>query len=88
MRELIDEVQCDSNGYIRLKLKGELIWCGECKYRNDAIMCPMRSEGMDTPDDWFCADGKRKDYPEVDAIYYSDGTVVIGERKDGKANGN
>lgn len=32
MRELIDEVQCDSNGYIRLKLKGELIRCGECKY--------------------------------------------------------
>ena len=31
MRELIDEVQCDSNGYVRLKLKGELIRCGECE---------------------------------------------------------
>lgn len=64
MRELIDEVQVDSNGYIRLKLKGELIRCGECEYRNDSIMCPMCSEGMDTADDWFCADGKRKDGEE------------------------
>lgn len=64
-----------------------VVRCGECKYRHDSIMCPMRSEGMDTPDNWFCADGKRKDYPEVDAIYFSDGTVVSGERKDGK-NGN
>lgn len=66
----------------------EIVRCVECKYRHDSIMCRMYSEGMDTPDNWFCADGKRKDCPEVDAIYFSDGTVVSGERKDGNENGN
>ena len=69
-------------------LSKEIVRCVECKYRNNSLMCRMYSEGMDTPDNWFCADGKRKDYREVDAIYFSDGTVVRGERKDSKDNGN
>lgn len=69
MRELIDEVQCDSNGYIRLKLKGELIRCGECIHRFVAgevvryNVCEL-SHNIAQPDDWFCADGERKDGAE------------------------
>lgn len=73
MRELIDEVQCDSNGYIRLKLKGELIRCGECKHGitgrgiTDGWVLCSKPYATDTVGgamhrcDWFCADGKRKD---------------------------
>lgn len=38
----------------------ELIRCKDCVNRHDPINCQMYSEGMDTPDDWFCADGGRK----------------------------
>jgi hypothetical protein len=76
MRELIDEVQCDSNGYIRLELKGELIRCGECKHGitghgiTDGFVLCSKPYAMDTVGgamhrcDWFCADGKRKDGAE------------------------
>ena len=37
----------------------ELIRCKNCVNRHDPINCKMYSEGMDTSDDWFCADGKR-----------------------------
>lgn len=38
----------------------ELIRCKYCVNRHDSINCKMYSEGMDTPDDWFCADGERR----------------------------
>lgn len=41
-----------------------LIRCKDCLYRHDSLMCSMYSEGMDTPDDWFCADGKVRDFNE------------------------
>jgi hypothetical protein len=72
MRELIDEVQVDSNGYIRLKLKGELIRCGECKHwdekpliKNEKGMtrfgvCRLWHDGY-LKADFYCADGERKE---------------------------
>ena len=38
-----------------------VVRCKDCKYRWDPIQCDMYSEGMVTPDDWFCADGERRD---------------------------
>jgi hypothetical protein len=39
---------------------GELVRCRDCVNRHDSINCRMYSEGMDTSDDWFCADGEVK----------------------------
>ena len=39
----------------------DLVTCGECKHRKDSIQCPLCSEGIETADDWFCADGARKE---------------------------
>ena len=55
---------CLNNGEeICMKGKGVqiIIRCKDCLYRHDSIMCRMYSEGMDTPDNWFCADGKEKE---------------------------
>lgn len=38
----------------------EVVRCKDCKYRDDAIRCQLDSEGLKTPDDWFCADGERR----------------------------
>lgn len=41
---------------------GELIRCNDCKWRG-TYQCPIYigGDGMrGRPDDWFCADGKRK----------------------------
>lgn len=38
----------------------EVVRCKDCVNRHDPINCKMYSEGMDTPDDWFCADGERR----------------------------
>ena len=38
-----------------------VVRCENCKHRWDSINCPMYSEGMETPDGWFCADGKRRE---------------------------
>ncbi len=38
----------------------EVVRCKYCKNRKDVFNCPIASEGMTTPDDWFCADGKRR----------------------------
>lgn len=38
-----------------------VVRCKDCLYRHNSIMCRMYSEGMDTPDNWFCADGKEKE---------------------------
>ena len=39
----------------------QIVRCGECKRYHDSLLCSMYSEGMDTPQDWFCADGERKE---------------------------
>lgn len=38
----------------------EVVHCKDCNYRHDSINCRMCSEGMNTDDDWFCADGVKK----------------------------
>ena len=38
-----------------------VVRCKHCKYRRDPLRCQMDSEGMPTPDDWYCADGERRD---------------------------
>ena len=37
-----------------------VVRCKDCVNRHDPINCRMFSEGMDTSDDWFCADGERR----------------------------
>ena len=44
-----------------LKEHPQIIRCRYCANRHDSINCRMFSEGMDTSDNWFCADGKRKE---------------------------
>lgn len=44
----------------QLPKRVEVVRCGECKHRKDSIQCPLCSEGIETADDWFCADGKRE----------------------------
>lgn len=41
----------------------QVVRCEYCKYRHNSLLCSMYSEGMDTPEDWFCADGKWRDDP-------------------------
>ena len=43
-----------------LKEQGEVVRCRDCVNRYDPINCKMYSEGMDTSDEWFCADGERR----------------------------
>lgn len=42
----------------------ELVMCKHCRYRWDSIGCRMYSEGMSTPDNWYCADGEKEDEHE------------------------
>lgn len=37
-----------------------VVRCKDCKNQYDPIHCQMYSEGMKTPDDWYCADGERR----------------------------
>jgi hypothetical protein len=49
----------------------ELVRCKDCKNRSDSLRCPLellkkqleytKVFTYDIPDDWFCADGERKD---------------------------
>lgn len=48
-------------GLSMLKEQEAVVHCKDCINRHDSINCQMYSEGMDTPDDWYCADGKRKE---------------------------
>ena len=38
-----------------------VVYCRDCKHRNNPLACKLESEGMYMPDDWFCADGELKD---------------------------
>lgn len=57
MKEYIMEVA--DNGMVT-KVGQELVRCKDCVNRYDPINCKMYSEGMDTSDEWFCADGERR----------------------------
>lgn len=46
------------DAFVLLRERPEVIRCKDCEYRHDSLRCQMYSEGMDTPDDWYCADGK------------------------------
>lgn len=37
-----------------------IVRCKDCKFWHDPIRCRLDSEGLKTPDDWFCADGERR----------------------------
>ena len=42
---------------VNSEIKGELVRCKDCK-RKDTLSCPKAPK---RPDDWFCADGERRD---------------------------
>ena len=73
-----------------LEVVSKIVTCGECVYWNrdgetfDNDMHDCKNLGGWWKENEFCCDGEKKDYAEVEAIYFSDGTVVRGERKDGK----
>ena len=55
----------DVMGYIDdaialLKEQPQIVRCKDCKYWHDSIKCQMYSEGMETGENWFCADGERR----------------------------
>lgn len=59
MKEYIVETQNDmSDGQIMLKYKRDLVRCKDCRDYLD-IKCPCYE--LDKDDDWFCADGERRD---------------------------
>lgn len=43
-----------------LKDQPDIVRCKDCVNRHNPINCRMYSEGMDTPEGWFCADGERR----------------------------
>ena len=50
--ELLSDYQWNDN-------HGELIRCKDCAFYADSVNCPVF--GMDRYDNWFCADGERKE---------------------------
>lgn len=48
----------------RMTTVQELVRCNDCKHR-ETYECPVHVgcsvDGYDEPDDWFCADGERKE---------------------------
>ena len=64
----IDDLRRLSTATIGMVLKAvptidavPVVRCQDCKYRFDSIRCQMYSEGMKTPDSWYCADGERRE---------------------------
>ena len=44
--------------------KGEIVRCKDCWKRGDEDFCPLVHDNCyppTLPDDWFCADGKRRE---------------------------
>lgn len=37
-----------------------IVKCKDCKYWHDPLRCQLDSEGLETTEDWFCADGERR----------------------------
>lgn len=38
----------------------EVVRCGECQYYNAGFECLIEGYGIERPNNYFCADGKRK----------------------------
>ena len=55
-----EEIQSLNDAIMLLKEQEAIVRCKDCKYRYDSINCQLDSEGLKTPDDWYCADGKRR----------------------------
>ena len=66
MKEIIIEVpdrfgKTLKPGNVNSEIKGELVRCRDCTFRNK-INCPLYYRHSELPpDDWFCADGERKE---------------------------
>ena len=43
------------------EIVGELVRCKECKHYNAGFECLKEGYGIEYPQDWYCADGERKD---------------------------
>lgn len=54
-----EEIQSLNDAIMLLKDQETIVRCKDCKYWHDPINCQLESEGLKTPDDWFCADGER-----------------------------
>lgn len=66
----------------------QVVRCGECEHKreqkNGQKYCGLHGShyAMTLTDDWFCADGERKNEPyEVKEIYFRDGTIIHGENR-------
>ena len=55
-----EEIQSLNDAIMLLKEQGTIVRCKDCKYWHDPINCQLDSEGLKTPDNWFCADGERR----------------------------
>ena len=56
---LKEQNSCE-NCAIAIEDRQPIVRCKYCVNRHNSLNCKMFSEGMDTSDDWFCADGKYK----------------------------
>lgn len=56
----------DKLQFVYISDRVDVVRCKDCEYRWNPIDCQMYSEGMTTPDDWYCADGERKRDNEAD----------------------
>lgn len=56
---LKEQNSCE-NCAIAIEDRQPIVRCKYCVNRHNSLNCRMFSEGMDTSDDWFCADGKHK----------------------------
>ena len=62
MREIIDEIVVDKDGYISLKPKGELVRCKDCRHRDpDDKRCDhgWMYFSFPRPDYGYCEHGER-----------------------------
>jgi len=59
-QQLEDIIYENKKAYDSGKEYSQIVRCKNCKNQHDPIHCQMYSNGMETPDDWFCADGERR----------------------------
>ena len=51
--------QAITSALVLLKEQSQIVRCKDCAFYTDSENCPVF--GMDRYDDWFCADGERKE---------------------------
>lgn len=61
LRYAIEQDLEDSGFDVDVSLMEDIIRCKDCKYHYNMIRC---SCGGYTPDNWYCAGGKQKDFRE------------------------